>query len=28
VRIRNVPVNPYKYLRTTIAKASYTHAGD
>jgi murein DD-endopeptidase MepM/ murein hydrolase activator NlpD len=29
VRIRNVPVNPYKYLRSTIARTSYTHvAGD
>jgi murein DD-endopeptidase MepM/ murein hydrolase activator NlpD len=26
VRIRNVPVNPYKYLRTTIARATYTQA--
>lgn len=24
VRIRNVPVNPYKYLRTTVAKGNYS----
>jgi murein DD-endopeptidase MepM/ murein hydrolase activator NlpD len=28
VRINNVPVNPRKYLRTTMARATYSSAGD